>query len=551
MRFFKGICLVIALIILLFGNLSDNAYAQEVNSAYYSLSVSKEAVNVGDTITVTIYGNNIENVFAYELLLSFNSDKLELQGVPESHISENSNNVYSIKGDELLFGSTNMIASTVSGKNVKFSTLKFKATALGTATIEINWVKTFDMNLKAYDYIDSEPATEITISRRPASDEITQRDNDKEKEGAKDKERNIKDQEVITIDEEQIAIDILPEDGISSYSFTIPEEVWWEENKDKMLYINSPVLNLEFPVKWLEKLRENEDNTVEIRLEVIDSSQVFKEVLQQVGNRPIVNISLIVNGEEREWCNPDFNLLISIPYMPTPEELDDPEHIVVFYLTDDGEMLPISTGRYDEQTVRFYTNNLNLNNRYAVGFYKKSYKDIEQYQWAKKAIDVLASKGIIEGIDAYYFGPDHYITRAEFLTCLIKVLGLTAIVDENFTDVSENEYYYEPVGIGKKLGITKGIDGYRFSPEMIISRQDMIVMTCRAMETAGIELDSSDTPVLDMFFDKDDIAPYATDSIAKVVKKGIIVGSGGYIKPLKSATRAEAAVILYRVMKLK
>jgi len=43
------------------------------------------------------------------------------------------------------------------------------------------------------------------------------------------------------------------------------------------------------------------------------------------------------------------------------------------------------------------------------------------------------------------------------------------------------------------------------------------------------------------------IADYAIDSIASLVKEGLIVGSAGKLNPLDNTTRAEAAVFLYRI----
>jgi len=39
---------------------------------------------------------------------------------------------------------------------------------------------------------------------------------------------------------------------------------------------------------------------------------------------------------------------------------------------------------------------------------------------------------------------------------LIKTLGLTTDFENNFNDVSKENYYYEAVGIARKLGITTG-----------------------------------------------------------------------------------------------
>jgi hypothetical protein len=43
------------------------------------------------------------------------------------------------------------------------------------------------------------------------------------------------------------------------------------------------------------------------------------------------------------------------------------------------------------------------------------------------------------------------------------------------------------------------------------------------------------------------VADYAADSIAALVKEGLIVGGGGKVNPLGNTTRAEAAVFLYRI----
>lgn len=42
---------------------------------------------------------------------------------------------------------------------------------------------------------------------------------------------------------------------------------------------------------------------------------------------------------------------------------------------------------------------------------------------------------------------------------LVRALGLQAYVNGNFTNGMQKDYYYEAVGIAKKLGIVTGIDG--------------------------------------------------------------------------------------------
>ena len=53
--------------------------------------------------------------------------------------------------------------------------------------------------------------------------------------------------------------------------------------------------------------------------------------------------------------------------------------------------------------------------------------------------------------------------------------------------------------------------------------------------------------MVDKFTDKSGIASYATNSVATIVKEGLIVGDNSKINPTGNTTRAEAAVFLYRV----
>jgi hypothetical protein len=159
----------------------------------------------------------------------------------------------------------------------------------------------------------------------------------------------------------------------------------------------------------------------------------------------------------------------------------------------------------------------------------------------------MASKGIINGTSSTTYSPVENITRADYLVLLIKTLDLTADFDSNFDDVTPSDYYYETLGIAKKLGIAEGMGNNLFNAMGNISRQDMIVMTSRALEKfQDLEI-TRDTTVLDEFSDNEEISSYAVESLATMVNEGLISGSGDKLNPLAYSTRGESAVFLYRI----
>lgn len=180
------------------------------------------------------------------------------------------------------------------------------------------------------------------------------------------------------------------------------------------------------------------------------------------------------------------------------------------------------------------------------------FRDVgKEYDWARDAIEALSVKGIIKGTGDNIFEPSENITRADFILLLMRALDLKAEVTENFSDTNSDDYYYNALGIAKKLGIATGTGGNSFNPGDEISRQDMMVLCTRALQISGRLSTTPDAAVLEKFRDKDNLAEYASNAVSLMVQSGIIVGNDETLNPLSNATRAETAVIIYRMINLK
>lgn len=174
----------------------------------------------------------------------------------------------------------------------------------------------------------------------------------------------------------------------------------------------------------------------------------------------------------------------------------------------------------------------------------KYFNDLAQYGWAKDAITNLYDMGIINGRGNGLFAPGDYVTREEFAKLIVLCVKLKSASDETgFEDVPKDAWYAEYVEALVSSGVTNGIDEKHFGVGQPITRQDMAVMLCRALKG-----DSNDYAKAE-FADKDDISEYATDAVNFMSENGYITGyEDGSFKPLNSITRAETAVVLYRML---
>lgn len=178
------------------------------------------------------------------------------------------------------------------------------------------------------------------------------------------------------------------------------------------------------------------------------------------------------------------------------------------------------------------------------------FNDIADYPWAVDYITRLADARVVSGYSDGSFKPNQPVKRADFIIMLLKAMGVdtAAKPQDNFTDVRADKYYYNAVGLAKQIGIASGSTDGTFNPEGYITRQDMMILAKKAVEIKTEAELTGDTAVLDKFADKGSISPYATESLAAMVEAGIVSGTGNNIQPKDNTTRAQAAVIICKIV---
>jgi endo-1,4-beta-xylanase len=334
--------------------------------------------------------------------------------------------------------------------------------------------------------------------------------------------------------------------GATAYAVGLPVTALTGAQGGGTLTLSTNAGTIAIPANMLTGIASISGKEASVTIGQGNKADLSADVKAALGNRPLVQLSLSVDGKQTDWNNPNAPVTVSIPYTPTQEEMKNPENIVVWYIDGSGKVVTVPNGRYDIKTgmVTFDTTHFSL---YAVSFVQKSFSDLGGVAWAKKSIEVLAAKDIVKTPTATTYNPSANITRADFLYSLVRSLGVNAKTDGNFDDVSKDAYYYNEIAIAKVSGITAGLGNNKFGPDSSISRQDMMVMTERALKLLKKVNLQSAASVLDKFTDKKSVASYAANSVATIVKEGLIVGNSNKINPTGNTTRAEAAVFLYRI----
>lgn len=276
------------------------------------------------------------------------------------------------------------------------------------------------------------------------------------------------------------------------------------------------------------------------------SSDKLAEIKQTIGKNVELALKVEVKADGKVLSGDSIQRPIVVSSKYTPSIGVNTKYLAVMKVKEDGTVEPVASGMYfaDSKVVAFRAKD---SAKYVVTENYKTFEDIKDVSWAKEPVEVLASKGIVKGIDEKNFAPQKQITRADFLLLLVRALELSSPVKDNFNDVKPSDYYYEAVGVAKALGIVNGVGNGKFNPKGLITRQDMIVMADRALRVAEYRY-SNGSRDIGSFKDATKVSNYAKESIQRFVSEGFVQGSNGSLKPQDYASRAEVAVIIYRLV---
>ncbi len=181
---------------------------------------------------------------------------------------------------------------------------------------------------------------------------------------------------------------------------------------------------------------------------------------------------------------------------------------------------------------------------------KVSFGDVPDNAWYADYVKTLVRRGVVNGMTPTAFEPDGRLTRAQF----VKMLACESndapgyLPDLPFKDVDVNGWSWPYIRWAYDHEIVNGTSADSFSPDALISRQDMAVIIDRYLKYKGISLDAR----MDVrtFTDEADIADYAKPAVHFLTGNLLSGYPDGTFRPKAGATRAEAAKVLCMTLDL-
>ncbi|MGM9615053.1 MAG: S-layer homology domain-containing protein, partial [Oscillospiraceae bacterium] len=160
-------------------------------------------------------------------------------------------------------------------------------------------------------------------------------------------------------------------------------------------------------------------------------------------------------------------------FMP---ELVSDEHTRYISGTGNAQFSPRATLTRAQAAVILYR----LLDSTKTGPYTTSFSDVSATAWYATEVKTLASLGVINGYKDGTFRPNNSVTRAEFVTMLVNLTGVSSS-SSSFSDVSATHWAKNAIFAAASQGWVNGYEDGTFRPNNKITRAEAVVVMNRVL----------------------------------------------------------------------
>jgi|GEM_PF-7018160 len=292
--------------------------------------------------------------------------------------------------------------------------------------------------------------------------------------------------------------------------------------------------------------------TVDIALKELEPPS--EEQLKQMGiatviGRP-VEFSIQVYQDDKKIDIKKFKKFIG----RTIETLENSQITTAIVYNDDGTYRSVPT-EINIQSNQ-YTAKINslTNSKYVLIWNPVTFSDMAGH-WAKDAVNELGSRLIVGGVGNQDYDPNAIVTRAEYITALVKALGLPPIQTvTKFEDVDKDKWYSPYVFTADEFGIIEqwaSVD--KLQPNAGITRAEAAQLLENAFNWTTLDQTLTEDEMTQLLSSYDDYATVPTEAkkaLALCIKYDIVNGRYNKIAPQDQMTRAEMATMILKFLQI-
>jgi hypothetical protein len=308
------------------------------------------------------------------------------------------------------------------------------------------------------------------------------------------------------------------------------------------------------------ELGENvELKDIKVSIEISKASNENIKIIEDVANDgqyevliPPVEFRVNCSYKDQTVSVHRFNTYIERK-ITIPQTVDPSKITTAVVLGEDGNLRHIPTKITLVDGQYFAEVNSLTNSCYTLVYSPISFADVKDH-WCEDVINEMGSRLIVKGTSNGRFEPQRLVTRGEFITVVMRALGVqNSSYNGDYTDVDENDWYATAISTANDYGLLCQYKDPTIEPQKNMTREEAVVIIVSAIKNVSSMKDIQVTDeeiniLLEEYLDHKDVSNWACGSMSYGVKLGILKGSDQHLYPKAYITRAEATVLIKRML---
>ncbi len=156
------------------------------------------------------------------------------------------------------------------------------------------------------------------------------------------------------------------------------------------------------------------------------------------------------------------------------------DHMAYFFGYDDGLVHPVDNITRGETAMVLFRL-LNADHRATILTSQNNFSDVDSRIWYNEAVSTLTNGGYISGYPDGTFGGNKTISRMEFVSMMVRVMGVDETAECNYIDVSPDHWAYRYIATATQKGWVSGMGDGIFCPERPITRAEAMAIFNRIL----------------------------------------------------------------------
>lgn len=175
------------------------------------------------------------------------------------------------------------------------------------------------------------------------------------------------------------------------------------------------------------------------------------------------------------------------------------------------------------------------------------FSDVSDSDWYYDPVVYVYTNGLMTGTSDTTFSPNIATTRGMLVSILHRLEGGPSVESAGFSDVNAGDWYADAVNWAASVGVVSGFEDGTFQPNAPLTREQMAAILYNYTEYKGIDV--SNRADLSGYADADQVSEWAADVLSWANAEGLVTSVGdNRLAPQESATRAQLAAILQRCL---